>query len=240
MTAGGGFVGARCWRTSSSVSTTCRSWGPRLPGCAPIQPSSASSRAAFIDGARCYPSLRVRCTRWAIGPAIIAPSCRSCVTGPAGSARAPSTSRSIDLSFSFTATTTGLASPSVRRIGRRFRALSYWSSRARAISWLSMPRMSSSARWWTSRREAYDPGVPQSLRPHLYLRHPLVQPHLAEWLGLDARAAGLPPDDLGDLRDARRVPAACRTRSGPQPESHLVHGLVEHRARGGDGGALRN
>src|SRR5207253_2805545 len=92
------------------------------------------------------------------------------------------------------------------------------------ISSHSMPPTSSSGRYWISPKETYErhrlilpPAAgTSSIRPRLYLRDSALESRVAERVGMDTRAARVLADDLGYLRDARRVPAARRAGSRPQ------------------------
>src|SRR5439155_297953 len=73
----------------------------------------------------------------------------------------------------------------------------------------------------------------EDLRPHLYLRYSPLQSYLAEWLGVGAGAAGIPPDDLGIyatlgvfLLLAARDPARNVSLIWFTVWSSIVHGAV--------------
>src|SRR5262245_5524297 len=73
------------------------------------------------------------------------------------------------------------------------------------------------------------------LRARVHLRHPGLEPTLAERVGVDTRTTGLPPHDLEPLRHTGRVPATRCPQSDPAFQPDLVHRVVEYRSRWGDG-----
>ena len=54
----------------------------------------------------------------------------------------------------------------------------------------------------------------------------------AVWMALESQSDSVRADDLGNLCDTRRFPLDCFSQSSSPSKSDLVHGCLEHRARG--------
>ena len=54
----------------------------------------------------------------------------------------------------------------------------------------------------------------------------------AVWMALESQSDSVRADDLGNLCDPWRLPLDCFSQSSSPSKSDLVHGCLEHRARG--------